>query len=469
MAGRSGPGPGPAHDGSNLRSAKARPGQRTSGCDSPWHGPEGTAAAVGEGPIAPGVRRREYPSGVPPAPERWIIHADLDAFFAAAETLDDPSLRGRPVIVGGLGRRGVVSTANYEARRFGVHSAMPTSRARRLCPEGVFLAPRFERYRELSRGFREICHSFTPVVEPVSLDEAYLDVSGSIALFGAAEGIAARLRERVRAELGLVVSAGVAKTRFVAKLASGRAKPDGLLVLDRDRAAALLPGLEVGEIRGFGSVTAERLRALGLTTVAHLLALGDREFARLFGNRAGAVRALLRGEDTDPVGLDPSRSISHEETYATDLTAVEEKARQVRALAGAVGRRLREHGLLGKTVTLKARDSSFKTITRRRTLPRPTDLDRDLAGASLALLQDLPAGRPLRLLGVGASGLCDGLFQASLFAADERNRSLDQVKDSLRHRFGDDAVRPAESLLTESAERHPKAGGARIGTGGGRG
>jgi DNA polymerase-4 len=402
-------------------------------------------------------------------PERWIIHADLDAFFAAVETLDDPSLRGRPVIVGGLGRRGVVATANYEARRFGVHSAMPTTQARRLCPEGAFLSPRFERYRELSRGFREICHSFTPVVEPVSLDEAYLDVSGSIALFGAAEGIAARLRERVRAELGLVVSAGVAKTRFVAKLASGRAKPDGLLVLDRDRAATLLPGLEVGEIRGFGSVTAERLRALGLTTVAHLLALGDREFTRLFGSRADAVRALLRGEDTDPVGLDPSRSISHEETYATDLTSGEEKARQVRALAAAVGRRLREHGFLAKTVTLKVRDSSFKTVTRRRTLPRPTDLDRDLAGAALALLLDLPAGRPLRLLGVGASGLCDGLFQASLFAADERSRSLDRIKDDLRNRFGAAALQPAESLATESSGRRPETGSARPGSGEGRG
>jgi len=396
-------------------------------------------------------------------PERWIIHADLDAFFAAVETLDAPSLRGRPVIVGGLGPRGVVSTANYQARGFGVHSAMPTARARRLCPQGVFLAPRFERYRELSCGFRRICHAFTPVVEPVSLDEAYLDVSGSIQLFGAAEVIAASLRARVRDELGLVVSAGAAQTKFLAKLASARAKPDGLVVLDRERALALLPGLEVGEVRGIGTVTSASLRSRGLTTVAHLLALGEGEFSRLFGARAVAVRALLHGQDTDPVGLDPSRSMSHEETYPVDLTSADAKARQVRALAAAVGRRLRQHGLLGKTVILKARDAAFKTVTRRRTLPRPTDLDKDLAAAALALLGDVPAGRPLRLLGVGASGLCDGLFQASLFTPDERHRQLDQVKDQLHHRFGEASLRPADTLPLDLAGRRskPRAGNLR--------
>lgn len=397
-------------------------------------------------------------------PERWIIHADLDAFFAAVETLDDPSLRGRPVVVGGLGPRGVVSTANYRAREFGVRSAIPTSRARRLCPQGVFLAPRFERYRELSGSFRRICHSFTPVVEPVSLDEAYLDVTGSIRLLGSAEAIAASLRARVRDELGLVVSAGVAQTKFLAKLASARAKPDGLMVLDRERAETLLPSLQVGEVPGIGTVTAAALRSRGLTTVAHLLALGEREFSRLVGARAVAVRALLHGQDTDPVGLDPSRSISHEETYAVDLTSSEEKARQVRALAAAVGRRLRQHGLLGKTVTLKARDAAFDTVTRRRTLPRPTDLDKELAAAALALLGGLPAGRPLRLLGVGASGLCDGLFQASLFTPDERQRQLDRVKDKLHQRFGEAALRPAETLPSDSAGRRssPRAGASRL-------
>lgn len=384
---------------------------------------------------------------------RTILHLDLDAFYASVEQLDDPSLRGRPVIVGGTSGRGVVCAASYEARRFGVRSAMPTARARRLCPEGVFRFPRLERYAELSDQVFAIYRRFTPLVEPLSLDEAFLDVSRSRALHGGGREIAQQLRRAVREECGLAVSAGVAEVKLAAKIACDLGKPDGLTEVPPGGVAAFLAPLPVWRLWGVGQVTEAALRTLGVATIGDLQRLSAASLApAVGGSHAIDLKALAMGEDPREVVPDEeARSVGAEETFAEDLTGREALERELLGQAVRVGRRLRAAGLAGRVVTLKVKYGDFSLITRRVTLDRPTDDDRALFDAARAQLERVDLRRPVRLTGISVSGFAgeEGRGQLGLFAGPAegpppreaaRRKALNAALDAIAGRFGDEAV-----------------------------
>lgn len=382
----------------------------------------------------------------PPEP---IVHVDLDAFYASVEQLKDPTLAGKPVVVGGTGNRGVVSAASYEARRFGIHSAMPVVRARRLCPDAVFVSPDFESYRIYSNRFREILLSFTPLVEPISMDEAFLDVAGATMLFGSSEEIAAAIRARVRDELGLPCSAGVAPNKFIAKVASDEAKPDGLLVVRVAEVADFLRPLAVGKLWGAGEKTVEVLARLSIRTVGDILTAPPVVLSRLLGeSQARHLVALARGsDDRSVVPYEAPKSVSHEETFGRDIDDEEELLREVLALSYKVGARLRAGGYRARTVTLKIRLASFTTMTRSRTLQAPTDLAADINGVARALFRAVPGTRRrVRLLGVTATGLVPaGEEQLALLKAD-RWGDVERTVDRIDKRFGKDTAFPAALL-----------------------
>ena len=377
-------------------------------------------------------------------PEEPILHVDMDAFYAAVEARDDPRLRGRPVVVGGTGRRGVVASASYEARRFGVTSAMSVALAVRRCPSAVVVAPRFDVYREVSNALGDIFRSVTPLVEPLALDEAFLDVGGSVRLLGSPVDIAMLLRARIADELGLSASVGVAPNKFLAKLCSRMAKPDGLLHLPAYRVAAFLADLPVSELWGVGERTTARLSSAGIHRVRDLHDVDERALARLVGRAAaGSLRALADGEDHRSVHSDvEAKSLSAEETFATDLVRRDDLQRALLDLCERVGRRLRDGDVRARTVTLKVRDAAFVTRTRSRTLDVPTAEAAQLYPIVTALLATAWApGQAVRLLGVGASGLVDGhagvqldLLQPSPWEGAER------VVDRVRAQFGDGAL-----------------------------
>jgi len=364
----------------------------------------------------------------------------MDAFYASVEQLDDPSLRGKPVIVGGLGPRGVVATASYEARAYGVHSAMPMAKARRLCPQGVFLAPRFERYEELAGRIRGILLEYTPLVEPVSLDEAFLDLTGTERLRGSPEEVAREIHTRIPAELGLSCSVGLAQNKLLAKLASDAAKPGGLLVVKPEDAQGFLDPLPVDRLWGIGPKTAQRLASRGIRTVGDLRAVDVSLLTSWFGPRSGVqLWRLARGLDDSPVLPErEAKSLSQETTYPEDLYDPEVIRAQVRELSLKVAGRLRAAGLLGQVVRLKVRWSDFATNTRQLRLPEPTDHAILIAEAALGLLARLePEGRGVRLLGVGVGGLTPARFRPlHLFASDELSQALLEA----RNRFGEGSV-----------------------------
>ena len=305
---------------------------------------------------------------------RSILHLDLDAFFASVEQLDDPGLRGRPVIVGGTSGRGVVCAASYEARRFGVRSAMPTAEARRRCPAGVFLPPRFERYGELSHEVFGIYRRYTPLVEPLSLDEAFLDVTRSRALHGEPGHIARKVKDEVREGTGLTVSAGVADCKMAAKIASDLGKPDGLVAVPPGTTAAFLEPLPVSRLWGVGKVTGQALRALGITTIGELARFPEQVLVERFGSQGAHMRALSRGDDPRPVVPDEeAHSVGAEDTFERDLLGEAALLPQLLDQSVRVARRLREAGLRGRVVTLKVKFADFEQLTRRSTLPHPTD------------------------------------------------------------------------------------------------
>jgi DNA polymerase-4 len=392
---------------------------------------------------------------------RAILHADMDAFYASVEQRDRPELRGLPVIVGGTGRRGVVSAASYEARRFGVHSAMPTLRARSLCPQGVFLAGDMRRYARESRRLFEIFQRFTPRVEGLSLDEAFLDVSGTERLFGPPAELGRRLREAVRAETGLAVSVGIAPVKLVAKIASDLAKPDGLLEVPADGVRAFLEPLPVGRLWGVGPVAQERFAALGIRSVGDLLRAEPPRVERHLGAFGLEVARLARGEDlrevepwSEPV------SYSEENTFGADVSDPVLLHATLVAHAEAVARRLRRDGLAARTVVLKwklgrrrsAGPRGYPLKTRRRTLAEPSDDGAVLARAARALLEQAllaPADgaplEPVRLLGVGVTNLqAVDEGQLALFApSPQRRRSakLNRALDEIQDRFGASAIR----------------------------
>jgi DNA polymerase IV len=378
-----------------------------------------------------------------------ILHVDMDAFYASVEQRDDPALRGRPVVVGGEGGRGVVAAASYEARRFGVHSAMPMVRARRLCPELVVVGSHFDRYREVSRSVMTILRSYTPLVEPLSLDEAFLDVAGAVRLFGDPVTIGHRIRTDVREQLDLPCSVGVGPTKSVAKLLSAKAKPDGLLRWPAAEVRDRLRPLPVSDLWGAGPKTVERLTSYGFRTVGQLADADLRTLQRVVGEAQGTqLHRLARGEDPRRVTThDPAKSISAEETFEEDLDDPDVLRRHVLRLAEKVGRRLRRAEVAGRTVTLKVRFASFETVTRSMTLPSATDRTHDLVVVAGELLDGLRLERArVRLLGVGVSNLGDGdtARQLSLDApqtpvelpwSDRRWEDVERVADTVSERF----------------------------------
>ncbi len=378
--------------------------------------------------------------------ERQILHVDMDEFFAAVEKLDNPSLRGRCLLVGGdAERRGVVSTASYEARRYGCHSAMPMATAVRLCPQAVVLPVRGGRYRQVSEEVFGIFERYTPAVEPLSIDEAFLDVTGSRRLFGAGAEIAAAIRADIRGEIGLTASIGVAPNKFLAKLGSDLDKPDGLTVITPSTVREVLDPLPVGRCWGVGPAAEEKLRLLGIRTFADLRTAPPRRLRRAFGEVGEALQRLARGEDERPVvGDHEARSISQERTFPTDVVEPEALRGVLLEQVEGVCRRLRRAGLKARTVTLKLRTGDFATRTRSATLTDPTDLTDDIRAAAADLLETWLAERrgPLRLLGTGVSHLAAG-GQLGLFDQPRRERQhrLDRTMDAIVDRFGAGAVR----------------------------
>jgi DNA polymerase-4 len=373
---------------------------------------------------------------------RTIIHGDLDAFYASVEMLDDPSLRGRPVIVGGgPNDRGVVSAASYEARRFGVHSAMPLRTAARLCPDGVFLPGRFDRYRELSTQVMRLFAEFTPLVEPISLDEAFLDVSGSTRAFGDGAAIARRIKDRVLSEVGLVISVGVASNKLCAKVASDLRKPDALVVVPPGEEAAFLAPLPVTRLWGIGPRTAERLATRGVTTIGQVAALSPATTRRMFGHQGDELRRRAAGIDPAPVrALGAPKSVGHEVTFDHDVTAESQLEETLLDLADSVAGRLRAHALSANGVQLKLRYEGFDTITRQATLGRQTTDARELFAAALALLhRSRNRDRAIRLIGITAISLAPSQ-QLTLFDDRARDAELDRTVDAVRRKFGQNAL-----------------------------
>lgn len=384
---------------------------------------------------------------------RAVLHVDMDAFFAAVEQLDHPEWRGRPVIVGGSpSRRGVVATASYEARAFGVRSAMPAAVAERLCPDAVWTRGDFERYGEVSRAVRAILESFTPWVEVASIDEAYLDVTPDTADPRDPASVARDIRAAVDA-LGVSCSIGVATSKTVAKVASDADKPHGITVVHPGEEAAFLAPLPVRALPGIGSVTAERLERLGVRTLGELAALDDGTARSALGSHGSSTVARARGIDDRRVGgREASKSVSAERTFATDLREPRDVDSALVSLVSRVGTRLRAKGLCARTVTVKLRYADFTTRTLRRTLAEATDADAELLEAARALVADTwTPGVGLRLLGMGGSGFASAARQLELLEAPgvdpERDRALDAWLDAVRRRFGDGAVvRGAERL-----------------------
>jgi len=386
---------------------------------------------------------------------RAIIHADLDAFYASVEVLDNPSLRGKPVIVGGgPDERGVVSAASYEARAFGVHSAMPLRTAGRRCPQGVFLPGRPERYRELSERVMAIFASFTPLVEPISLDEAFLDVSASAAAFGDGETIGRRIKDRVLDEVGLVVSVGVATNKLCAKVASDLRKPDALVVVPPDGEAAFLAPLPIRRLWGVGPQAQAALADYGVTTIGQLAAIPPGTLHRRFGRHGDDLAARARGEDASPVGtMQAPKSIGHEHTFNTDTADVGRLESTLLDLAESVASRLRRHDLAAGSVQLKLRYEGFETLTRQAPLPHQTRDSDPLYQAAIALLnRTLVEGRGVRLIGLTAINLTDAQ-QLTLFDAAQRTDRLARSIDVVRERFGERAVTRARLVRDRPPRR----------------
>ncbi len=358
-------------------------------------------------------------------PVRHILHADLDAFYAAVEQLDNPELRGKPVLVGGSPEdRGVVATASYEARVFGVHSAMPMRSATRRCPQGIVVRPRFGRYREMSGKVMEIFHDVTELIEPLSLDEAYLDVTEAVERGKPPLAVALDLKQRVHEETGLTVSVGVATNKSVAKIASDLNKPDGLVVVSPGEEAEFLAPLGVGKLYGIGPKSVERLKVEGIETIGQLAAQPLNWFAGSFGQRAASVRAKALGEDQEPVHVErETKSVSAENTFSSDLADPDRLREELSRLAGNVANHLDDNGLRGKTVTLKARLADFTTFTRQVTLSGPTDSEQVILDNAWRLLSlELAPERSFRLLGVGVSSFYQAPeFQLPLFGEAGQN------------------------------------------------
>lgn len=385
-----------------------------------------------------------------------VLHVDMDAFYASASLLDHPELRGTPVIVGG-GNRGVVLSATYEARRFGVTSAMPMTRARRLCPQATVLAPDHARYARISEAVMATFAEVTPYVEPLSLDEAFLDVAGAVRRLGSPATIGAQIRDTIADEQGITASVGVAPTKFVAKLASGLAKPDGLLVVPAADVVTFVQQLPVGALWGVGERTEEHLLRLGLRTVADIAHTPVSTLRRALGETGAHLHALSWGRDERTVTpVRREKSIGSDETFAYDLDDPVRIHRRLLKVCERTAARARSAGMMGRTVSIKVRFADFTTITRAKTLRDPTDVSRDIYATAKALYDALGLQRArVRLIGVRLEGLVDAAqapLQGLLDEPERGWREADQAVDKASARFGAGAVRPA-SLVVDDAPR----------------
>jgi len=376
-----------------------------------------------------------------------ILHVDMDAFFAAVELLDHPEARGKPAIVGHPGPRSVVTSATYEARRFGVRSAMPVAQALRLCPQAIILPPHMHKYREYSQKVMQIFSEITPLVEPLSIDEAFLDVAGARRLLGSPRRIAELIRMRVFAETGLTCSVGAASTKFMAKLASGRAKPDGLLVIPESETIAYLRPLPVGALWGVGASTQASLERMGLRTVADLADTPLPVLQKAVGDASGRkLHELANGRDARTVTLESrEKSVGHEMTFETDVADPDRLRRELLRLSNQVGARLRAGGLVGRTVALKLRFSDFRTIARSRTLAESTNVARRIFEEVWQVYESLGLdGTPIRLIGVRMEQLSEsGGDRVALWDPDEEWRETERTLDAVSARFGRGAIGPA--------------------------
>lgn len=384
------------------------------------------------------------------------MHVDMDAFFASIEQLDHPEYKGHPVIVGGLSSRGVVATCSYEARKFGVHSAMPISRAKKLCPDGIYVYPRMDRYKEVSHQIFSIMKEFTPHIEPLSIDEAFLEVSGMSTMYSGPKALGRAIKDRVFEETGLIISAGLAPNKFLAKLASDLDKPDGLVVIPYGREKEILAPLPIKRIWGVGPRTEKILKTGGFHLMRHIQALPDESsLIPLVGNQARRIWELANGIDDRPVETDRKiQSIGAEETYEEDLTDGNAIELEFRYFANRLSKRLRKRNLLGHTVSIKVRYDDFTTVSRQKRLDTPSDHEHVFFETALLLwnklMQDKTSGLtfmdppgPIRLLGLTVSGLDEEVpMQDSLFDSpqNESEDKLASVLDSLESKFGETAV-----------------------------
>jgi len=380
-----------------------------------------------------------------------ILHVDMDAFFASVEQLDEPSLRGKPVLVGGSGRRAVVAAASYEARKYGCHSAQPMAVAKRLCPTAIVVPVRGARYREVSEKIFGILDTFTPLMEPLSIDEAFLDVSGTEGLFGSAETVARTLKDRIQSEVSLTASVGVAPNKFLAKLASDMEKPDGLMVLTHERFDQLSSTLPATKIWGLGPASAKKLDRLGIQTVEHLRRVSESWLERHFGSSGKVFYQLARGIDDRRVTPDhQAKSIGQERTFERDLEDPGEVLAVLLGEVEQVGRRLRKQGLCARSVAVKIRYGDFETITRRATLLESTASTKRLWETA----RDLFSGwaresfQPVRLIGVTSGDLASGQMQSILFPDPQEDRlgQLDRATDRIVERFGVSAIQRGATL-----------------------
>ncbi len=398
-----------------------------------------------------------------------ILHVDMDAFYASVEIRDRPELAGRPVIVGATASRGVVLSASYEAREFGVRSAMPVTRARRLCPQAVFIPPRHHVYAAVSKEVMEVFRSVTPEVEPLALDEAFLDVSGAIRRLGRPARIGALIRATIAEQQGITCSVGVAPSKFIAKLASTRSKPDGLLVVPPDGVLEFLHPLPVAALWGVGEQTGQVLARLGLRTVLDIAEIPVGTLQRELGPSLGAhLAALAWGRDERPVvSSTPEKSIGAEETFASDVDDPEVIRRELLRLSGRTARGLRSAGAVARTVVIKLRLANFTTITRSRTLPEPTDVARTIYATACALYgaAGLDSRARLRLVGVRTSGLVPASRAVTQLAFGDRPgwRDAERALDRISGRFGADTVRPAALVTGQQDEPGPSASRAGAG------
>ena len=374
---------------------------------------------------------------------RWIMHVDMDAFFASVEQRDDPALQGKPVIVCGKSRRSVVATASYEARAFGVHSAMPLSQAKRLCPHGCFVAPRFEAYREASDAIHQVMLHYADAYEPISLDEAFLDISGMGSQYPTLGSIGRAIKEEIRSAVHLTASVGIAPNKFLAKMASDMNKPDGLCIIPYGREQEVLAPLPVRRLWGVGSVTEKKLLAAGFRTIADIQEAAPEKLSALLGNQGPLLKALSLGIDERPIiSSRQVKSIGDESTYEYDLTDRPTIDREIAIHSDIVAQRLRRHDLAARTISLKIRFASFKTIMRSLSLEEGTNLQETIDSACQTLLSRIPLTEGIRLIGVTASNLGAPLSSPSLFSDKEEKRArAAKAMDSIQEKYGRKALR----------------------------